>query len=195
MAYKVLPQHRVSNFDPAALKKRINAATNHVHRKKDGTFKVSKRGKYNAKGRWVDHLFFPSKAEADRYEQLREMEQSGKITELEVHPRYPLKVNNVPVGVYIADFSYRIKPHQLGSRVIIEDVKGVITQLYALKRRLAEALYPIKIFEVKLPKLRRGKGTWHGSVERYRFLTADELGKAPKEMQDDDPARPPDGGK
>lgn len=182
MSYKgarVLPQQRVSNFDTAALKRRIKQAKWKQGHRADGTFKPSKRHKYNAKGRWCDGHFFPSKAEADRYDQLVEMQKLGTIAELEIQPRFPIVVNGVMICIYIADFQYRIKPHKLGSRVLIEDVKGVHTQVYVVKRKLVEVLYPFKIFELHVPK--------NGGVARYRYVTADQFAGLPKEEEHDGP--------
>lgn len=163
MTKAIIPQHRISAK---------NYAKNHLNRKVDGTFKKSKRGKYNASGRHIDEHWFASKAEGARYEQLKELLALGKISDLELQPSYPCFVNGVKVCTYRADFRYRIKPRQMGSRIIIEDVKGMITKEYGIKRKLVHALHPIQIIELPVAK--------RGGVERYRYLTADEIGIPPK---------------
>lgn len=45
---------------------------------------------------------------------------AGQISELEVHPVYPIEVNGHKIGRYTADFRYK---DQHGN-VIVEDVKG-----------------------------------------------------------------------
>ena len=142
-------------------------------RRKDGTFKVSKRNKYNAKGRHIGALWFPSRAEADRYEQLLEMVAAGTIANLETQPEFRCDVNGKHVCTYRADFRYRIKPGQLGSRLVVEDVKGMVTKEYAVKRALVHALHPVEIIELKVPK--------RGTVARYRYLTADQFASVGKE--------------
>jgi hypothetical protein len=165
VSLKVVPQQR---------KKRKNYATNWKNlRKVDGTFKVSKRNKYNARGRWIQDIWFPSRAEGDRYVQLLEMREAGTISELELHPKFPCYVNGKLVCTYLADFRYRIRPGKLGSRVLIEDVKGMVTDAYRLKRALVQALYPIEIIELRVPK--------YGGVERCRYLTGDQLASRTKE--------------
>jgi len=47
------------------------------------------------------------------------------------------------VGVYKADFRYREQ-----SRIVVEDVKGMSTVVYRLKKRLVEAQYGIRIQEL-----------------------------------------------
>lgn len=163
MTRRVLPQH---------LKKRINQAHNWKgNRKTDGTFKKSRRGKYNANGREIDGHWFPSKAEGDRYEQLKEMLGQGKIFELELQPEFPFRVNNIVVATYKADFAYRVG-EGFRRRKIIEDVKGMEPQVYRLKKKLMAALYPdIRIHELKVPK--------RGNVSRFRYLTAEEIDTIP----------------
>ena len=142
-------------------------------RRIDGTFKVSQRGKYKAQGRWmlVDEAehWFPSKAEADRCEQLLELRNRGRITDLELQPRFPMDVKGVRVCTYVADFRYKkIIEGRMGGTVIIEEVKGMLTKEYIIKRKLMAALYPdVRISELKVPK--------RGGVERMRWLTADEI--------------------
>ncbi len=147
-----------------------------VHpRRKDGTFKPSQRGKYKAAGRWLDDHFFPSKAEADRYEQLKELVRMGRIVELELQPRFPLRVANQLVCTYVADFRYKkIVENRIGWISIVEEVKGMRTREYIIKQKLLHALLPdIRISELKVPR--------RGGVERMRYLTADEVYAIPKD--------------
>jgi len=173
------PNQLVTNHSSAAVKRRVNEAVragkalrNPPPQRADGTFK-KRSHKYKANGRWIEvdfiPVFFDSAAEADRYEQLKEMAEAGTIDQLEVHPTWPCTVNGKHVCFYEADFRYRIKPGQFGQRVLVEDVKGMITDLYRVKRALVHALHPIEILELKVPK--------RGNVSRYRFLTADQFNK------------------
>lgn len=167
MGTPVLPQHRVRKRTGHAAneRKRLLRLIGH---KANGSFKKSKRHKYNAAGRWIDGAFFDSKAEADRYLQLRQMQARGMIDQLERQVPYPCRVNGQLVCTYLADFRYRIKPRQLGQRVIVEEVKGSVLDAYRIKKKLVEALYPIEIMELKVPK--------RGTIERFAFLTADQFG-------------------
>lgn len=105
--------------------------------------------KYNAKITYIDGLRFHSRAEAYRYVVLKDMQKRGEITDLELQPEYRLWVldkggTEVSVGKYKADFKYKI-----GNREVVEDVKGVRTPIYRLKKKIVEAHYGIKIVEVK----------------------------------------------
>ena len=98
--------------------------------------------KYHAVKTEIDGFVFDSRAEAARYQNLKLMERSGDIQGLSIHPVYPLVVNGERIGKYIADFLYTER-----GRKIVEDVKGVKTPVYRLKKRLVKALYGIEILE------------------------------------------------
>lgn len=99
--------------------------------------------KYRAIPTTVDGIRFASKKEAARYGQLKLMEKAGEISELCTQTKYPLTVGGTTVATYIADFTYR----KQGSTVV-EDVKGVLTPVYRLKKKLMLAIWGIKIQEV-----------------------------------------------
>lgn len=76
---------------------------------------------------------------------LKGREQVGIIRHLELHPEFKLIVNGVNLGSWFADSRYYNVPKQA---VIIEDVKGGETgdsELTGFKRKLAEAIYGIKV--------------------------------------------------
>ena len=93
--------------------------------------------KFGARKVTIDGIEFASQAEANRYSQLKLLERARQIKALAVHPKYPLKVNGVLIGVYTADFAYFE-----GGRQIVEDVKGIVTPEASLRMRLFMALYP-----------------------------------------------------
>lgn len=101
------------------------------------------RSKYNNVKTTVDRITFDSKKEAARYQELKLMERAGIISELELQPEYELSVNNKPVCKYRADFAY-IRD---GVR-IVEDVKGLKTDVYRIKNKLMKAIYNIEIKEI-----------------------------------------------
>lgn len=106
--------------------------------------------KYKAKPVECDGHKFDSTAEAARYGELVILQRAGKITELTVHPRYPIVINNVKVCVVEMDFSYRNEQKLLR----VEDVKGMDTALSKLKRHLLLALYAVDIAVIKRRKRR-----------------------------------------
>ena len=98
--------------------------------------------KYNNKKTQVDMYVFDSIAESKRYKELALLEKAGKITGLELQPRFLLQEAFRRNGKtyrkieYIADFQY-IENGQ----VIVEDVKGKETEVFKLKRKLFEKKY------------------------------------------------------
>ena len=158
------------------------AATNWLHHKADGTFKKSKRGKYNARGSFVGEQWFASKAEAGRYHQLLELQARGEIAELECQPSWKCYVAGLLVCEYRADFRYRARPGKLGSRIVVEDVKGMLTKEYGIKKKLMKALHPgVDIVELKVPKTT-------ADVQRWRYLTGDRIKEIPNGAVDPRPA-------
>jgi hypothetical protein len=100
--------------------------------------------KYHNKKTVIDGITFDSKREAARYVELKLLQQAGEIQDLLLQPSFDLRVDGGKViGRYFADFKYRA-----GNRVIIEDVKGVKTDVYRLKKKIVEAVHHIQITEV-----------------------------------------------
>lgn len=87
---------------------------------------------------------FDSQAEYKRFTALRLLVLGNYISDLEVHPRFPLVVNGVKVGTYIGDFRYTEN-----GQSATEDVKGVKTAVYQLKKKLVKALYNVDIVEIE----------------------------------------------
>jgi hypothetical protein len=104
--------------------------------------------KYNAIKTEIDGRVFASRAEARRYSELCLLEHAediaDRITGLECQPIYQLFINKKHICNYIADFRYTT----YSGAVIVEDVKGVKTPVYRLKKKMVEAAYNIKITEV-----------------------------------------------
>lgn len=102
--------------------------------------------KYHACPVDLDGYHFDSKAEARRYGELRLLERAGEISDLEVHPPYLLldKTRDPYSGkmlrgiTYEGDFEYV----EDADHTVVEDVKGVETAAFRLKRRLFVEMYP-----------------------------------------------------
>lgn len=115
------------------------------------------KGRYgNVKKITEDGIRFDSKREFLRYLDLKLLEKAGEITDLKVHPKYPITIGGIPIMVssnqhnkwdrhltYEADFRYLVPSNPPGERWIIEDVKmqsGHRTGVYKLKRALMRAM-------------------------------------------------------
>lgn len=118
--------------------------------------------KFRNKPEKVDGIKFQSRKEARRYEELLMAEKMGLISELKVHPRFPINLDNwvTPNGQiighahicdYIADFSY-LK----NGRRVVEDTKGkdprtgwnTRTEAYKLKKIMMRIINGIDVVEI-----------------------------------------------
>lgn len=112
--------------------------------------------KYGAVPTVVDGVRFASKAEAKRYGELKLLEKAGIIRGLKLQPAFSIlahgqMVATKPVASYRGDFGYELSYTINGVlhwRPVVEDVKGVKTPVYRLKKKLVEAQYGIEITEV-----------------------------------------------
>lgn len=111
-----------------------------------------KRSKYGAKKTVIDGITFDSQAEAARYGVLKIVQVSGLITDLRLQVPYQITVNGKKVCRYVADFVY-----SENGKEVVEDVKGMKTPVYNLKKKLMEAVFGVVIFESGLKKKKRKK--------------------------------------
>ena len=102
------------------------------------------RSKYGNKRTMVDNIEFASKAEANRYVELKMLQLAGEIKDLQLQVKFRIVVSNVHICDYIADFCYTERLSE-----VVEDVKGVRTREYRLKAKLMKAIWGIEIREVK----------------------------------------------
>lgn len=93
----------------------------------------------------IDGIKFDSTKEANRYVELKYLEKAGKIKDLVLQPKFLLQPSYKKNGKtirkieYVADFSYLdIKTN----KIYIEDVKGMKTDVYKLKKKIFEYNYP-----------------------------------------------------
>ena len=99
---------------------------------------VARKHKYNARPTIVDGITFASAKEARRYGELKLLQMAGKISQLQLQPRYKLVIEET----YIADFRYLEN-----GETVVEDVKGVLTAAYKRKRKAMKKQYGVTILE------------------------------------------------
>ena len=100
--------------------------------------------KFHAKKTTIDGITFASKKEAKRYQELKYLERINEIEDLKMQVPFVLidKSNYGRAIKYVADFTY----YEMGMYVV-EDVKGVKTPVYKLKKRMLAERYGIVIRE------------------------------------------------
>lgn len=118
-----------------------------------------KRGKYNAAGERIDGHWFASGSEARRYEQLKIMVEAGQIDNLVLQKKLPCAVNNIIICHYLADFAYDVVDDRgYPTMSVIEDVKGMVTDVYRIKKKLVEAIHRISIKEIPAKDILKWEG-------------------------------------
>ncbi len=109
-----------------------------------------KFSKYHNKRTVVDGITFDSRHEAQRYQELKLLERAGEVFNLRLQVPYELmpttKVNGETFRSikYVADFVYEDKTGQ----TVVEDAKGMRTDVYKMKRKLMAYTHGIIIKEV-----------------------------------------------
>ena len=109
--------------------------------------------KYHNYKTTVDGIRFDSQLEAKRYSELKIMEKAGAIQNLERQFKFELQESFKKNGktiraiTYVADFVYY---DVYLKKVIVEDAKGMETDVYKLKKKMFEYKYPdLEITEIR----------------------------------------------
>jgi len=110
-----------------------------------------KENKYKNKKVIYNGIKFDSIKEKNRYIQLLYLEKAGLIKdiklqyEFELQPAFTLNKKKIRKITYIADFYYY--DNKLNDYVV-EDVKGIRTDVYKLKKKMFEYKYQKEIIEI-----------------------------------------------
>lgn len=106
--------------------------------------------KYNASPTTRAGRKFDSKLEANRWQDLELLERAGQISDLEFKPVYELQPafrdrdgKKWKAITYVADASY-VEAEQ----EIVEDVKGVETAVFKIKRKMFLYRYPELVLRI-----------------------------------------------
>ncbi len=104
-----------------------------------------RKSKYGNKKVIIDGIKFDSKKEGQRYLALLQLAKDGKISKLTLQPKFVLMAGFRHEGKavrainYVSDFQY-VKDGE----VIVEDVKGMLTEVYKIKKKLFLSQYADK---------------------------------------------------
>ena len=115
-----------------------------------GTKSKPRQSKYRNVKTKHEGITFDSKKECERYKVLKQWQQKGLIKNLVLQPKFliaesvHLDDRKQRARYYIADFMYQDQD----GKQIVEDVKGMRTDIYKLKRHLVKAIHGIEIKEV-----------------------------------------------
>ena len=129
---------RFSEDQLAALQKRMNRAGELVQ-----PAPAPKKSKYGNRKTEVDGITFVSAKEAKRYADLELLYKAGQISKPARQVRFPLPGKTA----YVADFVYLEKRPLAPPSLVVEDAKGMKTQVYKLKKRQMLDVWGIEILE------------------------------------------------
>ena len=102
----------------------------------------SNKNKYNAKKTKYNGRYYDSALEAAYAEELDWRIKAGEIKEVIPQYKISIDVNDVHIANYYMDFKVILND----GRIEMHEVKGMETQLWRMKWRLAKALNPDWIF-------------------------------------------------
>ena len=109
--------------------------------------------KYSAKKTECAHAHIhDSKSEAARCDALHALQDDGKITGLVQQPEFPVAIDGKHICTYKADFAYFVSTCR-----IVEDVKGMLTPVYRLKKKLVEASHSGVVITEYPPRKRKAR--------------------------------------
>lgn len=114
------------------------------YNKCDGNMSKYRNRKVNYKG-----MNFDSKKEYIRYLVLEDMERKKEISDLrrqvsfQLIPPFELNGKKYKGMKYIADFVYK-----KDGKIMVEDTKGMLTDVYKIKRKLMAYIHKIEIKEI-----------------------------------------------
>lgn len=110
------------------------------------------KNKYHNKKVIYNGIKFDSKKEMQRYKELELLESTNHICSLELQAKFLLqdgytnaKGKKIRPIYYIADFYYY---DYIDNKWVVEDTKGVRTEVYKLKKKLFEYKYNLTIDEL-----------------------------------------------
>ena len=105
-----------------------------------------RKNKYGAIKTQVDGILFDSKLEAFHYDMLKMQLLAGEIETLRLQEEFIIKIEGKQICIYVADYYYYDKEAQ---KWVVSDAKGVKTDVFKIKWKLMQALFPDKIFELR----------------------------------------------
>lgn len=136
------------------------------------------RSKYNAKKTEVDGIMFDSRMEAERYKELKLLQAAGEIKDLDLQTKFQLQpgflygVRKMRPINYFADFTYKTKD----GIFVVEDVKGVKTKEYQLKKKMLMYVHGIEPVEVvRMETKRRGRNERTGEIHKRVHIQQSRL--------------------
>lgn len=119
----------------------------------------------NAQKVQTPYGLFDSKAEYERFCELKLIEAGGQISNLRRQVAYPVEINGIHICVWVADYVYT---DNTTGQECAEDCKGHATDVFKLKRKMIEAYYGFKILVTKAGKMDNRRTVWEPPKRQQR---------------------------
>ena len=103
---------------------------------------MTRKNKYNARKVTINGKTCDSLIEGRKYSELLLCEKQGEISSLELHPRYPIIIDDKKICTVVLDFEFYDNVTK-STRFI--DVKGVYTSESKLRHKLLSAVNGIDV--------------------------------------------------
>lgn len=106
--------------------------------------KKPKKSKFRNEKTVIDGIVFDSKKEANYYKELQMLKKAGIVTDFELQPKFVLQPSYYKDGKKIQPITYKadFKVCYSDGRIEIVDTKGFETQVFKIKKKMLEYLYP-----------------------------------------------------
>lgn len=109
-----------------------------------GLLSPGKISKYHNQRTTYDGVLYDSKKEANRAFELDMLKKRKVVKDWQRQVSFPITINGIKICTYRADF--KVEYHN--GLIEIEDVKGFLTDIYKLKKKLVKAVHGIDIREI-----------------------------------------------
>ncbi len=145
-----------------------------------------RKPKYNATPREVDGHKFPSGAEAARYEYWKLRLRAGEIAHIDIHPTVTVAgIRWRPDFCIWQEYGVPATAHGRAGVVFFEEVKGVATEPFKIKRKLFDAHHPCKPLRVVTGRqTKKDSGVWIWEDFDAVQARGRRLKKAKREMKE-----------
>ena len=107
-------------------------------------YQLREARKYRNKKTEIDGIVFDSKKEARRYSELKLLVKAGELVSFDRQVFFPIMFEGQLLCKYVADF---VTYSNHGLRTV-EDVKGMRTRIYQLKKKMMRIINRIEIVEI-----------------------------------------------
>lgn len=141
------------------------------------------RKKFNNKIVKIGDFTFDSQAEADYYLHLSDLQDKGIVRNIVLQPVFLLQEGFTKNGIRHQKISYKADflIHYTDGRIEVVDVKGAVTPLFSMKRKMFE--YKYREHNLLLLKYVKKYGGWITLEEHKKIVKANKKKRETKKKE------------